>query len=151
MDTKNQKTTENVQENNQPTLYPKNGEVTFVMPSTRAIGALKNAEVSKKLTVSYKEKSEWIAEQGVPIECFFIGFKDAVDGKGNTYFLAKLHDGTKAFVAGQTVLVQALMNTKLGQGVKITCTGSTKTTGGNEIPLFDVDELDINLFDANEE
>ncbi|WP_374464168.1 hypothetical protein [Chryseobacterium sp.] len=53
----------------------------------------------------------------------------------------------KAFVAGQTVLVQALMNTQIGQGVRITCTGSTKTTGGNNIPLFDVDELNINLFD----
>ena len=62
-----------------------------------------------------------------------------------------MHDGTKAFVVAQTVLVQALMGTKVGQGVKITCTGSTKTTGGNDIPLFDVDELNINIFDANED
>lgn len=134
-----------------PELYPKHGEVTFIMPSTNAIGALKNAEKSKTLTVSYKEKAEWIAEKGKPVECFFLGFKEATDGKGNTYFLAKLHDGDKAFVAGQTVLVQALMNTQIGQGVRITCTGSTKTTGGNDIPLFDVDELNINIFDANQE
>lgn len=135
----------------QANLYPKNGEITFVMPSTNAIGALKDASVTKKLTVSYFKKEEWIAEKDHPIECFFLGFKDAQDAKGNTYFLAKLHDGTKAFVVAQTVLVQALMGTKVGQGVKITCTGSTKTTGGNDIPLFDVDELDINIFDANED
>lgn len=82
-------------------LYPKNGEVTFIMPSTNAIGALKNADTNRKLTVSYQKKEEWIADQGKPVECFFLGFKEATDGKGNTYFLAKLHDGIKAFVAGQ--------------------------------------------------
>lgn len=133
-------------------LYPKNGEVTFVMPSTNAIGALKNAGTNRKLTVSYQKKEEWIAEKDKPVECFFLGFKDAADAKGQPYFLAKLHDGEKAFLAGQTVLIQALMNTKIGQGVRITCTGTTKTVGGNEIPIFDVDELSINLFDnANEE
>ncbi|ROI03689.1 hypothetical protein EGI16_10780 [Chryseobacterium sp. G0240] len=133
-------------------LYPKNGEVTFVMPSTNAIGALKNAGTNRKLTVSYQKMQEWVAEQGKPVECYFLGLKEATDAKGNIYYLAKLHDGDKAFIAGQTVLIQALMNTKIGQGVRITCTGTTKTVGGNEIPIFDVDELDINLFDnANEE
>ena len=136
---------------NQAELYPKNGEVTFIMPSTNAIGALKNAETNRKLTVSYQKKEEWIAEKDKPVECFFLGLKEATDAKGNTYFLAKLHDGDKAFIAGQTVLIQALMSTKIGQGVRITCTGTTKTVGGNEIPIFDVDELNINLFDANEE
>ena len=136
---------------NQAELYPKNGEVTFIMPSTNAIGALKNAETNRKLTVSYQKKEEWIAEKDKPTECFFLGLKEAKDAKGNTYFLAKLHDGDKAFIAGQTVLIQALLSTKIGQGVRITCTGTTKTVGGNEIPIFDVDELNINLFDANEE
>jgi hypothetical protein len=139
------------QEDQKPNLFPKNGEVTFIMPSTAAIGALKGAGINRKLTVSYMEKSEWIAKKGEPVECFFLGFKEAQDAKGGTYFMAKLHDGEKAFVVAQTVLIQALMNTKIGQGVKITCTGSTKTTGGNDIPLFDVDEKDINIFDANEE
>ncbi|WP_379963940.1 hypothetical protein [Epilithonimonas sp. UC225_85] len=134
-----------------PELHPKNGEITFIMPSTNAIGALKNAGTGRKLTVSYKEKSEWISEIGIPVECFFLGFKEASDAKGNPYFMAKLHDGVKAFIAAQTVLIQALMNTKMGQGVRITCTGSTKTTGGNDIPLFDVDELEINLFENADE
>ncbi|MBE8727949.1 hypothetical protein [Flavobacterium hungaricum] len=140
-----------MESNVKPELFPKNGEVTFIMPSTNAIGALKEAGVSRKLTVSYMEKSEWIAKKNEAVECFFLGFKEATDAKGATYFMAKLHDGEKAFLAGQTVLIQALMNTKIGQGVSIKCTGSSKTTGGNEIPLFDVDELNINIFDANEE
>lgn len=139
------------QQEEKPNLFPKNGEVTFIMPSTNAIGALKNAPVNRKLTVSYMEKGEWIARKGEAIDCFFLGFKEAADAKGGSYFLAKLHDGEKAFLVAQTVLIQALMSTKVGQGVRITCTGSTKTTGGNEIPLFDVDEKDINIFDANEE
>jgi hypothetical protein len=138
-------------EDQKPNLYPKNGEVTFIMPSTNAMGHLKDAPVSRKLTVSYMEKGEWIAKKGIAIDCFFLGFKEAADAKGGSYFLAKLHDGEKAFLVAQTVLIQALMSTKVGQGVSITCTGSTKTTGGNDIPLFDVDEKDINIFDANEE
>lgn len=136
---------------NRAELYPKNGEVTFIMPSTNAIGALKNAATNRKLTVSYLKKEQWIAEEGKPVECFFLGFKEALDAKGNTYFLVKLHDGEKAFVAGQTVLVQALMNTTVGQGVRITCTGITRTKEGNDIPLFDVDELNINIFDNADE
>jgi hypothetical protein len=139
------------QTEDKPNLYPKDGEVTFIMPSTNAIGLLKEAGVSRKLTVSYMEKSEWIAKKGEAVECFFLGFKEASDAKGGTYFMAKLHDGEKAFLAAQTVLIQALMNTKIGQGVSITCKGSSKTTGGNDIPLFDVDEKNINIFDANEE
>jgi hypothetical protein len=138
-------------EEQKPNLFPKHGEITFVMPSTNAIGKLKDAEVKSKLTVSYMEKSEWIAKKGEAITCFFLGFKEAQDAKGGSYFLAKLHDGEKAFVVAQTVLIQALMGTVVGQGVSITCTGSTKTTGGNEIPLFDVNELDINIFDANQQ
>lgn len=138
-------------ENQKPNLFPKNGEVTFIMPSTNAMGQLKDAAVSRKLTVSYMEKGEWIARKGEKIDCFFLGFKEALDAKGNTYFLAKLHDGEKAFLVAQTVLIQALMSTKPGQGVSIVCTGSTKTTGGNDIPLFDVDEKEINIFDANED
>ncbi len=87
---------ENQNSEQKPELYPKNGEITFIMPSTNAIGALKNADTNRKLTVSYQKKEEWIAEQGKPVECFFLGFKEATDGKGNTYFLAKLHDGAKS-------------------------------------------------------
>ncbi|MEN5308786.1 hypothetical protein ABE425_14815 [Chryseobacterium cucumeris] len=132
---------------NKAELYPTNGEITFIMPSTNAIGALKNADTNRKLTVSYQKMQEWVAEQGKPVECYFLGLKEAKDAKGNIYYLAKLHDGDKAFIAGQTVLIQALMGTKVGQGVRITCTGLTRTVSGNEIPIFDIDELDINLFE----
>lgn len=144
-------TTHETTEEQKPNLFPKNGEITFLMPSTNAIARLKDAKVTSKLTVSYMEKSEWIARKGEAVTCFFLGLKEAQDAKGGSYFLAKLHDGEKGFVVAQTVLIQALMNTKVGQGVSITCTGSTKTTGGNDIPLFDVDELDINIFDANQQ
>jgi len=141
METNNLKSQEGLE------LYPKNGEVSFLMPSTNAIGILKNANTNRKLSVSYLRKEEWIARDGEPLDCFFLGFKEAFDNKGNPYFLAKLHDGKKAFMVAQTILVQALMNTTVGQGVRITCTGTTKTTGGNDIPLFDVDELDVNLIE----
>lgn len=128
-----------------PELYPKNGELTFLMPNTNAIGALKDASLGRKLTVKYKEAGEWLNEIDKPVRCYFLGFKEAADSKGNPYFIAKLHDGENAFVCAQTVLVQALMTTELGQGVEITCTGHSQTNG-NKIPLFDVVELeDLNL------
>jgi len=132
-----------------PELKPIGGEVTFMMPSTNALGALKNAEKGRQLTVSYKKKEEWLAEIGKPVKCYFLGLKEATDSKGDTYFIAKLHDGVKAFVCAQTVLVQSLMSTELGQGVEITCTGSSKTNG-NEIPLFEVVELNINITKGDE-
>ncbi|WP_127846168.1 hypothetical protein [Psychroflexus aestuariivivens] len=136
-------------EENKAELHPKNGEITFMMPSTNALGALKKAEKGRQLTVSYKKKEEWLAEVDKPVKCFFLGLKEATDAKGETYFIAKLHDGEKAFVCAQTVLVQSLMSTELGQGVEITCTGSTKTNG-NEIPLFDVVELNVNITKGDE-
>ena len=130
-------------------LRPINGEVTFIMPSTNALGHLKKAQKGRQLTVSYKKKEEWLAEVGKTVRCFFLGLKEATDQKDGTYFIAKLHDGEKAFVCAQTVLVQALMSTELGQWVEITCTGSTKSNG-NDIPLFDVVELDINITKGDE-
>lgn len=133
-----------------PELKPKNGEVTFIMPSTNALGALKSAKKGRQLTVSYKTKEEWLAETGETVRCYFLGLKEATDAKGETYFIAKLHDGEKAFVCAQTVLVQSLMSTELGQGVEITCTGSTKGSSGNTIPIFDVVELGINITKGDE-
>lgn len=133
-----------------PELKPVNGEVTFLMPSTNALGALKKAETGRQLTVKYKTKEEWLAEIGKTVRCFFLGLKEATDGKGDTYFIAKLHDGEKAFVCAQTVLVQSLMSTELGQGVEITCTGSSKGNSGNTIPIFEVVELGINIIKGDE-
>ena len=136
--------------NEKPELKPVGGEITFMMPSTNAIGALKDAELGRQLTVSYKKKEEWLAEVDKPLRCFFLGLKEATDAKGKIYFIAKLHDGEKAFVCAQTVLVQALMSTELGQGVEITCTGSSKTNG-NDIPLFEVVELEgLNITKGDE-
>ncbi len=131
---------------NQLGLIPKNGEITFIMPNTEAIGQLKNAEKGRKLTCSYFKKDQWLSKIGEVVNCFFLGFKEAKDSKGEPYFLAKLHDGENAFVCGQTILVQSLQAVPIGQGVEIVCTGSSKTNG-NEIPLFEVTELNINLFD----
>jgi hypothetical protein len=124
-----------------PELKPENGEVTFLMPSTNAVGILKNAKPGRKLTVTYKTKEEWAEEKDKPVNCFFLGFKNAEDSKGRTYLIAKLHDGEKAFVCAQTILVQALMGVELGQGVQIICTGTVKAQSGNHIPTFEVSEL----------
>ncbi|WP_438423222.1 hypothetical protein [Aquimarina macrocephali] len=135
-----------------PELYPKNGEVTFLMPSTNAIGMLKGAKTGRTLTVAYKTKEDWLAEKDQPVKCFFLGFKESTDGTGKPYLIAKLHDGEKAFVCAQTVLIQALMGVELGQGVQVTCTGSTKGNNGNVIPLFEVVELEgVNLIGGGNE
>jgi hypothetical protein len=138
-------------EENKAELFPKDGKMTFLMPSTNAIGVLEKAETGRTLTISYKTKEEWLAEKDKPVKCFFLGFKEATDGQNRPYFIAKLHDGEKAFVCAQTVLVQALMGVELGSGVEITCTGSTKLANSNVIPLFEVKELvGVSLVNGNE-
>lgn len=123
-----------------PNLYPEGGSIHFLMPSTNAIGKLKDAEKGRDLTISYRTKDEWIAVKGKAERYFFLGFKPATNDKGDVYYLAKLSNGEKTFVCAQTILIQALMSISLGQGVEITCTGSTKANGGI-IPTFEVAEL----------
>jgi len=136
---------------NTPNLFPKGGEITFLMPSTNAIGKLESATVGKELTVNYKTKEDWIAEKDQPKRYFFLGFKTATDEKGDNYYLAKLSNGTETFVCAQTILIQALMNIQFGYGVEITCTGYVKAKGG-QIPTFTVSELEgVTLFPDNDE
>lgn len=129
-----------------PNLFPQGGEITFIMPSTNAVGQLKDAPKGRSLTVLYKTKEQWIAEKDEPQRYFFLGFKPATNEKGDVYYLAKLSDGEKTFVCAQTILVQALMSTSLGQGIEVTCTGFSKANGG-QIPTFEVSELEgVTLF-----
>lgn len=131
-------------------LYPKNGEVTFVMPNTNALGRLKDAKEGRSLTAKYMTVEDWKELEGKEVLCFFIGFKDSVDSQGEPYLLAKLIDSdNKPFVAAQTILCQSLAATQAGQGVKIVCTGIEKATQG-KMATFEVTELDINIFDNNE-
>lgn len=127
-------------------LYPKNGEVTFMMPSTNALGKLKEAKEGRSLTAKYMTVEDWKELQDQELLCFFIGFKEAVDGDGKPFMLAKLIDSeNKPFVAAQTVLCQSLSAAQPGQGVKIICTGIEKAAKG-KMATFEVIELDINLF-----
>lgn len=136
---------------NQAVLYPKNGEVTFLMPNTNAIGVLKKAQKGRKLTAKYITVEDWAKIKGEEKLCYFLGFKEAVDSKGDTYYIAKLHDGESAFVAAQTILVQSLANIPVGQGVSITCTDIVKNANSGKTALFDVVELDVNLLGRNDE
>ena len=131
-------------------LYPANGEVTFLMPNTNTLAKLKDAKVGATLTSSYRTKDDWIALKGKPQKCFYLGLKEAVDENEKVYYLAKLHDGKNPFVAGQTILVQSLTSVPNGQGVQITCTGLSGS-GTRKIPMFEVAQLEINLFDNQED
>ncbi len=132
-------------------LYPQNGEVTFLMPTTNSIGVLKGAKKGRNLTASYMTIEDWEKEKGKEKFCYFLGFKEAEDGKGKPYFLAKLHDGNMPFVAAQTVLVESLMNVPVGQGVAITCTDVTKNAKNGKTALFKIVELDVNLLGKTDE
>ncbi len=136
-------------QNPKPELYPKNGEVTFLIPNTNTIGKLKDAKVGANITASYRTKEDWVALKDKPQKCFYLGLKEATNDKDEVYYLAKLHDGKQPFVAGQTVLVQSLTSVPVGQGVQITCTGLSKSNG-RQIPMFEVAQLEINIFDGQD-
>ena len=131
-------------------LYPKNGEVTFLMPNTNAIGVLKNATKARSLTAKYMTVDDWEKERGVEKKCYFLGFKESEDTQGRPYYLAKLHDGETPFVAAQTILVQSLSSVAVGQGVSITCTDVAKNTKGGKTAFFEVQELDVNLMGSDD-
>lgn len=131
-------------------LYPKDGEVTFLMPNTNTLAKLKDAPVGANITSKYRTKEDWMELKGKPQKCFYLGMKEALNDKDEVYYLVKLHDGKSPFVAGQTVLVQSLQSVPVGQGVQITCTGLSKS-GTRSIPMFDVAQLGINIFDNQDE
>ena len=132
-------------------LYPRGGEVTFLMPSTNALGVLKKAKKGRNLTAKYMTIEDWQTEKGKEKLCYFLGFKEAIDSSGEVYYLAKLHDGEIPFVAAQTILVQSLANIPAGQGVSITCTDVVKNAKNGKTAMFEVTELDVNLYGKADE
>lgn len=136
-------------QNNNPVLYPHNGEITFIMPNTNALARLKDAEKGASLTAKYMTAEDWAAVKGVEMRCIYLGLKGAVDADGREYYLVKLHDGKAPFVAAQTILVQSLANLPIGQGVSITCTGVEKASKG-KVVRFEIADLGINLLGKDE-
>lgn len=137
-------------ENQKAELYPKNGEVTFLMPNTNALGTLKKAKKGMSLTAKYMTADEWGKRSGEEIRCFFLGLKEATDSEGETYYLAKFSNGAENFVAAQTILVQSVANLPIGQGVSITCKGVEKASRG-KVVTFEIADLGINLLGKDHE
>jgi len=138
-----------MQENvKKPELFPDGGVVTFVMPSTNALGLLKEAPEDGDLTASYMKWEDWQAIKGVELRCFFLGLKKCVDSDGEDYHMAQFVDeNNKPFVAAQTILVDAMKTTVFGQGVKIVCTDVVGNSKKGKTVLFDIKKLNINLKD----
>lgn len=129
-------------------LYPEGGEITFIMPTTNALGLLKEADEDSDLTASYMKWEDWKEMTGVAIRCFFLGLKKCIDSDGNDYFMAQFVDeNNKPFVAAQNILVDAMKNTIYGQGVKIVCTDVVSNSKKGKTVLFDIKKLNINLKD----
>ncbi len=137
-------------QNNAPVLYPKGGEVTFLMPNTNALAKLKEAKKGANLTAKYMTAEDWAKLEGKEQRCIYLGLKEASDADGREYYLAKLHNGQEPFVCAQTILVQSLANLPMGQGVSITCTGIEKATKG-KIVRFEVADLGINFLGKEDE
>ena len=135
---------------NTPVLYPKGGEVTFLMPNTNSLAKLKDAKKGANLTAKYMTAEEWAKLENKEQRCIYLGLKEASDADGREYYLAKLHNGKDPFVAAQTILVQSLANLPIGQGVSITCTGIEKAAKG-KIVRFEVADLGINFLGNDNE
>lgn len=135
-------------ENKKQELFPEGGELTFLMPTTNALGLLKEAEEDSDLTASYMRWEDWQQLKGVDLRCFFLGLKKCIDSDGEIYFMAQFVDeSNKPFVAAQTILVDAMKNTVFGQGVKIVCTDVVPNSKKGKTVLFDIKKLSINLKD----
>ncbi len=134
------------QKEEKPALYPKDGEVTFLMPNTNALGMLKEAKEGGNLTATYMKWEDWEKIKGVELRCFFMGFKDCVDSNGEDYKLSQFVDeNNKPFVAAQTILVDDMKNVPYGQGVVIVCKDVISNSKKGKTVLFENIMLQINL------
>lgn len=136
---------------NKAELFPKDGEITFLMPSTNFLGKLKDAKPVQSLTAKYMTIDDWAEMKGKELRCVFLGMKEAVDSKEDLYYLAKFTDGKKPFVAAQTILVQSFTSVPIGQAVRITCTDIVKNSKNGKTALFSIDDLGFNVFENNNE
>ncbi len=138
----------NIMENEKQVLYPAGGEITFFMPNTNTIGKLKDAKPQQSLTAKYMTVEDWKESIEDEKRCIFLGLKDAMDNKGEMYYMAKFIDQYKnPFVCAQKIIVQAMANVPPGQAVAITCTEIKRNAKNGHTALFDICDLGFNVFE----
>lgn len=123
------------------------GYSPVLIPADSIMNQLVDAETGMEMTTSYRTREEWIDLKDQPIRAFFMGTEDAETGDGSQFTAASFISLDKVFVAGQTVLVEAVRNLPKGQGVQITYTGEKKNKNGGKTQLFSVIRLKSNFYD----
>lgn len=123
------------------------GYTPVLIPAESIMNRLVDAETGMEMTTSYRTKEEWAELKDEPVRCFFMGTEDAETADGNQFRAASFISGEKVFVAGQRVLVEAVENLPIGQGVEIIYKGDKKNSKGGKTLLFSVKRLKVNMND----
>lgn len=142
---KNAQAAEAVVEQTQMKSVKAAGYTPVLIPAEAIMNRLVDAETGMEMTTSYRTKEEWAELKNQPIRCFFMGVEDAETSEGNPFRAASFISGEKVFVAGQKVLVDAVENLPVGQGVEITYLGDKKNQKGGRTLLFSVKRLKVSV------
>lgn len=139
--------TEPVVEQVEKTEVKSAGYAPILIPTESVINRLVEAETGMELTTSYRTKEEWMELKNKPINCFFMGTEEATNAKGKKFDVASFVAKDCVFVAGQKVLVDAVKQLPVGQGVQITYTGSKSNSSDGQTLLFKVKRLNATIAD----
>lgn len=123
------------------------GYAPVLIPTESIMNRLVEAETGMEMTTSYRTKEEWVELINKPVRCFYMGTEPAETADGNPFECANFIANDKVFVAGQKVLVDAVKNLPIGQGVQITYIGDKKNSKGGKTLLFKVQRLKVTIED----
>ncbi len=117
-------------------------EVTFLIPSTKELGKLKEMEENFSLTLKYKTAEDWAILKDQELRCFFMGMKDIPNENGEVVKCGVFVTEKECFIAGPLTLVEAVKNLPIKTPIAIIFKGKKKnaTTDGATM-LFEVKTL----------
>lgn len=114
-------------------------EVTFLMPSTDALGALATMTPDFSLILKYKKADDWALLKNQEVRAYYMGIKEIPNTDGELVTCAIFVSSNECFLAGSMVLIEAVRTLDKGTPVAITYRGKSqnKKTEG-ETMRFDV-------------
>lgn len=117
-------------------------EVTFVIPDTESLGALKDLTPKFSLSLKYKNSDDWAISKDKPLRCYFMGMKQIPNEHGEIINCGVFVTEKECFIAGQMTLLDAVKNLLPKTPIEITYTGkkANKSSDGQTM-IFDIQKL----------
>ncbi len=83
-------------------------EITFVMPTTEALGELKEKTPNFSLTMKYKTADDWAALKDIEVRAYYMGLKGIPNDKGELVTCGVFVSERECFISAPMLLIEAV-------------------------------------------